>query len=208
MNRAGSLKNTINLYTDALRPPREYLTLKNTLWLVVLIILIVVAWRGQIAWQAQTLERQQAQTQEQFTDVQNRISELAQRQRERQIDTAMEAEVARLEREIQGLQTLSSAVLQSGSIEDDNHARLLRDLSAIHQPGLWLSHIENRQGRFILRGQTEHSGHLPQWMARFANVPSLQGKQFAVVALERDEADLLRFEVRSQREQSEQEAAQ
>src|SRR5690554_5797214 len=114
MNRTGSLKNTINLYTDALRPPREYLTLKNVLWLVVLIIVIAAAWRGQIAWQAQVLAQQQAQTQDQLSDVQNRISELAQRQRERQIDSAAEAEVARLEREIQGLQTLSSAVLQSG----------------------------------------------------------------------------------------------
>lgn len=205
MNRAGHQKNTINLYTDALRPPRELLNLRNVVWLAVLVLVIIVLWRGQLAWQARHLAQQQASTQASLASVQARISELAQRQREQQIDATAEAEVSRLEGEIQGLQALSSAMQQSGSIEDDNYARLLRDLSAIHQPGLWLSHIENRQGRLILRGQTEHSGHLPQWMGRFENVPSLQGKQFAVVALERDNANVLRFEVRSQREQNERE---
>lgn len=205
MSRDVKQKNTINLYTDALRPPRELLTLSNVLWLAALVLVLIVLWRGQLAWQARQLTQHQMSTQVELTSVQARISELAQQQRERQIDTTAEAEVSRLEREIQGLQTLSSAVLQSGSIEDDNYARLLRDLSAIHQSGLWLSHIENRQGRLILRGQTEHSGHLPQWMGRFDSVPSLQGKQFAVVALERDDANLLRFEVRSQREQNNQE---
>lgn len=207
MKRAVNQKNTINLYTDALRPARELLTLRNVIWLAVLVIVLAVLWRGQLALQARQLAQQQDSTQAELTRVQARISELAQQQRDRQIDTRLEADVSRLEREIQGLQTLSSAVLQSGSIEDDNYARLLRDLSAIHQSGLWLSHIENRQGRLILRGQTEHSGHLPRWMGRFDSVPSLQGKQFAVVALERDDGNLLRFEVRSQREQNEQEGA-
>ncbi|MCC5879007.1 MAG: hypothetical protein JJU03_03820 [Idiomarina sp.] len=202
MNTASANKNTINLYTDALRPPREYLSLANLGWAILLVIIIVLLWRAQLAWQIHTLAQQRATTQVELTQVQGRITELAQRQREQQIDAQTEAAVARLEREIQGLQSLSSAVLQSGTIEDDNYARLLRDLSAIHQPGLWLSHIENRQGRLILRGQTEHSGHLPRWMARFDSVVSLQGKQFAVVALERDDSSILSFELRSQREQS------
>lgn len=207
MSSVSANKNTINLYTEALRPPREYLTLANLGWAVLLLIVIIVLWRAQLAWQLHALGQQRTSTEVELTQVQARITELAQRQREQRIDAQTEANVARLEREIQGLQSLSSAVLQSGAIEDDNYARLLRDLSAIHQPGLWLSHIENRQGRLILRGQTEHSGHLPQWMARFDSVASLQGKQFAVVALERDDSSVLSFELRSQREQSTQEGA-
>lgn len=194
-------KSTINLYVESLRPKVNYVTLAN-LGLVLLVVIVLAAlWRGSIAWQQHQLEQQRSEYQAQMTTLQQQLSELAARSRAQRPDPELEASVSGLEREIRGLQSLSSAVLQSDGMDEQHYARVLRDLSAIHQHGLWLHHIEYRQGRLILRGQTEHSGHLPRWMARFNDVPSLAGKQFAVVALERESSDVLSFEIRSQREQ-------
>lgn len=194
-------KLTINLYTQALRPTREYLSLLSLSMAVLVLLVLLAMMRMHIAWQDRALAQQRVQTQQQVSEVQRQLSELAEQARVQRVDQALEERVNQLEREVRGLQTLSGAVLQSGALDDALYAPLLRDLSAIHQPGLWLDHIENNQGRLILRGHTEHSGHLPRWMGRFASVASLSGKQFAVVALESDENNVLRFEIRSQRAQ-------
>lgn len=194
-------KLTINLYTQALRPKREYLSLLNLSIAVLLLLVLLLLMRIQVAWQDHSLAQQREQTQYEMNQVQQQISELAERARSQRVDQALQAHVEQLERDVRGLQTLSGAVLQSAALDDALYAPLLRDLSAIHQPGLWLEHIENNQGRLILKGYTEHSGHLPRWMGRFSSVASLAGKQFAVVALESDDNNVLRFEVRSQREQ-------
>lgn len=193
-------KHTINLYTNALRPQTDWLSLRNVSVVVLGVLVLMVLSRAGIAWQQSSLDQQLNASQLGMSELQQQLAGLATQAREQRVDPQLESAVAELERELRALQSLSNVVLRSDSLEDDNYARLLRDLSAIHQHGLWLSHIELRQGQLILRGHTEHSGHLPRWMARFNNVPSLSGRQFAVVSLEREDSDILSFEVHSQRE--------
>ena len=194
-------KSRVNLYTAALRPEKDYFSLVNIGALVIGLLVVMALMRAGIAWQQSTIEQQRRATQTQMLELQQQFSDLAATSRERRVDPELERIVADVERELRALQSLSTAVQRSNDVGDENYARLLRDLSVIHQHGLWLNHIENREGQLILRGHTEHSGHLPRWMARFSNVPSLAGRQFAVVSLEREEQDVLSFEVRSRREQ-------
>lgn len=191
----------VNLYSAALQPKKVYFSFANTGILVIGLLVVMALLRAGIAWQQSTVEQQRHATQTKILELQQQFGDLAAVARERRVDPQLQQLVADMERELRALQSLSHAIQRSDELGDDNYGRLLRDLSAIHQHGLWLSHIENRGGRLILRGHTEHSGHLPRWMARFNNVPSLAGRQFAVVSLEREEQELLSFEVRSQREQ-------
>ena len=190
----------VNLYSAALHPEKVYFSLANIGILVIGLFVIMAMIRGGIAWQQLNVEQQRRETQTEILELQQQFSDLAAVARERRIDPQLQRLVADMERELRALQSLSNAVERSDEVGEDTYGRLLRDLSAIHQHGLWLSHIENRDGQLILRGHTEHSGHLPRWMARFNTVPSLAGRQFAVVSLEREEQGLVSFEVRSQRE--------
>ncbi|RUO26689.1 hypothetical protein CWE09_08310 [Aliidiomarina minuta] len=196
------MKHSINLYTDALRPVRELVTLARVAALVALLLLIMLILRGSYAWQEQRLSSEQRQLEAQLTEQRVELTQLARQQSAQRVQPELQQRVDNLQQQLDLQQALARELESRGGFSQANYARILRDLSAIHQPDLWLTHIEKDQGRLVLRGQTLSSANLPRWMSRFDQVESLRGHQFAVVALERDDSDVIQFELRSQRQTS------
>lgn len=191
-------KLSVNLYTHALRPQKQWLTLTNVGLVILVLLLLISLMRAQLMWQQHQLNSQRQTIEANTLLVQQQLAELGQRVREQRADAQLEQQIGRLERDILNLEALSVAVARSDSPAESHYGNLLADLSRIHQSGLWLQHIENRQGRLILRGQTERSSYLPQWMSQFQSVPSLAQKRFAVLALDNNDDGTLNFELRSQ----------
>lgn len=193
------MKYDINLYTEALQPKRDWLTLKSLLIASLALILIVMLLRGITAWQSMQVADDLQQARERLSGLQQSVTSLAQRARAQRPQPDLEQRIATLEDDVVLMQALARELESRGGFSEQNYARILRDLSAIHQQGLWLTNIENNQGDLVLTGKTVNSAYLPRWMSRFDQVESLRGRQFAVVALERDERSVLNFELRSQR---------
>jgi Tfp pilus assembly protein PilN len=193
------MKYYVNLYTDALKPKRDWLTLKNLLIALLALVLVLAMLRGMTAWQSYQLTNELQQANERMSAMQQSVASLAQRARAQRPRPDLEQRIAKLEEDVVLMQALARELENRGGFSEQNYARILRDLSAIHQQGLWLTYIENDNGELVLTGKTVNSAYLPRWMSRFDQVESLRGRQFAVVALERDERSLLNFELRSQR---------
>lgn len=193
------MKYYVNLYTDALKPKRDWLTLKTLLLAMLLLVFVIMLLRAVTAWQSYQLDNELAEASERMSAMQQSVSSLAQQARAQRPQPDLQARIAKLEDEVVLMQALARELENRGGFSEQNYARILRDLSAIHEQGLWLTHIENNQGELVLTGKTVNSAYLPRWMSRFEQVESLRGRQFAVVALERDERSILNFELRSQR---------
>lgn len=196
------MKHSINLYTDALKPKAELVTLTRITLLVALLLLIMLVLRGSYAWQEQRLSSEQRQLDTQLTEQRREMTQLAQQQSAQRAQPELAQRVDNLQQQLHLQQALARELESRGGFNQSNYARILRDLSAIHQSDLWLTHIEKDQGRLVLKGQTLSSANLPRWMSRFDQVESLRGHHFAVVALERDDSDVIQFELRSQRQSS------
>ncbi|MGX5913114.1 PilN domain-containing protein [Aliidiomarina sp. Khilg15.8] len=199
------MKYHINLYTDALKPKRDWLTLKTLLFAMLALVVVILLLRLVSAWQSYQLDNDLEQVNQRMSAMQQSVTSLTQRARAQRPQPDLEQRIARLEDDVVLMQALARELENRGGFSEQNYARILRDLSAIHQQGLWLTHIENDKGELVLTGKTVNSAYLPRWMSRFEQVESLRGRQFAVVALERDERSLLNFELRSQRRTQSQE---
>lgn len=193
------MKYDINLYTEALKPKRDWLTLKSLSLALLALILVLFLLRGITAWQSMQVASDLQQANERMSAMQQEVTSLARQAKAQRPQPDLEQRIAVLEEDVVLMQALARELEARGGFAEQNYARILRDLSAIHQQGLWLTHIENNQGDLVLTGKTVNSAYLPRWMSRFEQVESLSGRQFAVVALERDERSVLNFELRSQR---------
>lgn len=200
-NTNDSLKKySINLYRDELRPRRDLLSLSLLVGLVAALVVAALLTSAVLVWQESRLRDTQQITAAQLEQARLNRDQLTAALRDRRVDAELERRLAGLEADNSGLQRLADAVRLPVQDNARQYSGLLRDLSAVHQHGLWLSVIENQNGRLRLEGQTSHAGHLPAWMARFEQVEALRGRQFAVVALEEGDDAYFHFVLRSQRD--------
>lgn len=206
LNIAG--KYYVNLYRDDLKPRKSLVNLRVLGGLLLALLVIAILSRVLLSWQANQLDDAYQLTATEIEHIRLERDYLIVAVRDQRIDPALEQRVTELEQANLGLQRLVDATRLP--VEDNSrlYSGLLRDLSSVHQSGLWLSRIENRNGRLRLEGQTSRAGYLPEWMSRFDQVDALRNRQFAVVTLEESDDSSFHFALSSQREVSQRETQQ
>lgn len=196
------MKQSVNLYTEAFRPSREWLTLGRALSLVAAVLLVVGGIGGVLRYQladAQArlsdLERRETQKQQAMETLQGRVEA-------RQKDSALEQQIARLEQRVQDRRRLVERADSVAQANSEGFSPYLEGLARQTLEGLWLTRIrvDLMHDRLGLTGRTRNGQKVPQYLQRLQEEAVFAGRRFARFDIERPEGGKpLRFEVASTR---------
>lgn len=199
------MKLRINLYTEEFIPKRHRLDFSRMVLSLcgAFVLLLLSGWWlhhlsvGLVA-QVQEQEVLQGQMRQAIDSMQRRLGA--------QTPTpALQAELNSLGEELLTKQALLEHLHEWMPWRSHGFAQTLEDLARIHSENISLKEINIGKGELSLRGVAASSEDFPRWLGRFASAPSLSGKQFRVMQMERDEKGILRFELSSRAERSDKE---
>jgi hypothetical protein len=177
------MKLRINLYQPVLQPRLEKMTLKQSAWLVGL-VLVVLTFGG--LWQYQQLLQQRQQAELVGKQVQNKLKELEVYQQSlagRQPSMLLQQQAQQLQQSIDQKHQLLSYLKQEISKTPPQYSQVLSHLAAIDLPGIWLTSFQlGQQQQFS--GVVKDSQLLPQWLQALGKNALMQGQSFDGVKLQ------------------------
>ena len=194
------MKLRINLYPPEFYPKRQYLDLFQMAMILgcsLLLLLLISVWLGYqssgLAAQVREQDALQQQMQQAIAATQAKLGA-------RVPNPQLQAELKSLGDDLLAKQELLEHLHDWMPWRSHGFAQTLEDLARIHSATISLKRIEIEKQGLSLTGTAASSAELPAWLARFSKAPSLAGKQFNVLAMERDKKGILQFQLSSQRE--------
>ena len=177
------MKLRVNLYQTVLQPRLEKMPLKQVIWLVGL-VLVLLTFGG--LWNYQQLLQQRQQADLVGKQVQNKLKELEAYQLSlagRQPSVNLQQQAQQLQQSIDQKQQLISYLKQEISKTPPQYSQVLSHLAAIDLPGIWLTSFQlGQQQQFS--GVVKDSQLLPQWLQALGKNALLQGQSFDAVKLQ------------------------
>ena len=194
------MKLRINLYLPEFYPKRQYLDLFQMAMILgcsLLLLLLIGVWLGYqssgLAAQVREQDALQQQMQQAIEATQAKLGA-------RVPNPQLQAELKSVGDDLLAKQELLEHLHDWMPWRSHGFAQTLEDLARIHSATISLKRIEIEKQGLSLTGTAASSAELPAWLARFSSVPSLAGKQFNVLAMERDKKGILQFQLSSQQE--------
>lgn len=192
------MRQQINLCQPGLLPQKERLPLLQAGGAVLATLGVVVAVGG---WQAVELSQVEAAAKSSRAEVGVRQKQLAQIKSEaaaRQVGSQVRVELQQMAGEVAAKEALVRLMADGRSLNRQGFAAHFADLAQTRIPGLWLTRIDFKQGGAAveLAGNALAADRVPQLLEGMAARPTLQGKQFSRLAMERtQEGDPVAFTV-------------
>lgn len=191
------MKLRVNLFSAALLPPKQTLSLKRlaiSLGSIGVLILLISAalWllQQQQQQQLQLLSQQQQQQQEQADVMQQAILQ-------RQPDTQIQQQVLSAQTQWQRRQALLH-FLQQQQQQITLFSPVFAHLVKIDRPELWLTQFVLTPHSSSWQGITQQPQSVAIWLQQLASLAQLQGQQFQQIQLQQQEdAPLIEFMLQS-----------
>lgn len=189
----------INLYQRERRQkggphPRQMLLVAV---LAVLLMLVHGAWQG---WQLHLAGRSAELAEQQAVQAEAELNVAKADFREPILDPRLPQQLAEQEAENRELRRLADHLKRLDAQRSNGFAALLQGLSDRHPPqGLWLTGIRLHAGgdQLALQGLTQDQELLPLYLRSLGQSSAFSGRNFARFDLQRDEDQLLRFQLSS-----------
>lgn len=183
------MDQSVNLYTEELRPSTEKLQARGAALALLLAILVVVVAGGVAHYQALQAEQKrvlQEQRNQRLLEAVERMSAAVSRQ---QPDAALEAELEMVSRTVARREYLLDQVKNLVSDDSGGFSPALEGLARQVPDGLWLTGIrlQPATGALVLEGQAETGSLVPVLIDRLGNEKTFSGLSFGAFRLLRDE---------------------
>ena len=202
------MKQSVNLYTDAFRPSREWLTLERAVVALVL-VLVVIAGVGALAeYRLAGVEAALADLEQRQARKQQAVETLQGKVQTRRKDPELEEQVARLEQRVRDRRRLVERADSVAQASSEGFSPYLKGLARQSLDGLWLKRIrlDLIRDRLGLAGRTLKGQKVPEYLQKLREEPVFEGRRFARFSIERPEdGDSLSFQVASTRDSAEDE---
>ncbi len=202
------MRQSVNLYTEAFRPSREWLTLARAA-VVLALVLVVVAGAGALAhYRLAGVEAQLAEVERRNARRQEAVDTLQGKVEARRKDPALEAQVARLEQRVRDRRRLVERADSVTRASSEGFSPYLEGLARQSLEGLWLNRIrvDLMRDRLGIAGRTLNGQTVPEYLERLREEAVFEGRRFARFSIERvEDGDSLRFQVASTRDSAEEE---
>ncbi len=181
----------INLYPDSLRPRRELLTLNNVAIAVMLTLLLVIALAGYGMTRTADERRAARLVEQRLQQMQAQVTVFAVQQGARQLDPALQQQLAEAESRLANRRAVLARVQNGGFGGQQGFAGIFRGLAEVSEPGVWLTAIDLRAegGAMALHGRMLNEGQLPAYVARLSAHPRFSGRLFSALDVQRVSSD-------------------
>ena len=200
------MKQSVNLYTEAFQPSREWLTLGRMLSLVAVVLLVVAGIGGALRYQLAGAEARLAEIEAREAEKQQSVETLQEQVADRKKDPALEEQVTRLEQRVRDRRRLVERADSVAKASNEGFTPYLEGLARQTLDGLWLTRIrvDLMRDRMGLSGRTTDGQNVPEYLQRLQKESVFEGRRFARFGIERPEdGGPLSFDVASTRESAE-----
>ncbi|GGW48665.1 PilN domain-containing protein [Alishewanella tabrizica] len=191
------MKLRVNLFSAALLPPKQTLSLKHlgiSLGSIAALIFVLSA----VLWFLQQQQQQQLQVLSQQKQQQQTQADLMQQAiLQRQPDTQLQQQVALAQTQWQRRQALLQ-FLQQQQQQITFFSPVFAHLVKIDRPELWLQQFVLTPHSSSWQGITQQPQSVAVWLQQLASLAQLQGQQFQQIQLQQQEdAPLIEFTLQS-----------
>jgi hypothetical protein len=179
------MSQNINLFSPALRKPRQLLRLATVVQCLAVTLVTLVAYAGYLHQQADGARAELGTADSLLKSQRGYVNTLKDRATTK-VDALLEADIARHERELK-LAREAMAALKGGMIGNpQGFAEYLRAFSRQTMPGLWLTGFTIAGGGELeIRGRTLSPDLVPGYLQRLGKESALAGRSFARLEVSR-----------------------
>ncbi|MCH1918117.1 PilN domain-containing protein [Shewanella sp. A3A] len=195
-------KTRINLFSSALLPPKQRLTLKTLGLSGALILLLGGASLGVISYLHGQLQAQVAQTKTLLNSQQSQLEQLQAQLQRHQPDTSLQAEVTLQQQELRLKTLLLNELSQREQLKSVGFTEKLQELAKVSNGNIWLTHLHFDEQKIVFEGYGSSPEAVPDWIARLSLTQSYRGKAFASMTMAREEGKPLAFKLTTEAEES------
>lgn len=193
------MKHSANLFSSDLRPPPERWSLRQLIWCLLcvgLIVALILAYLSHLEKQKQNVLTPLNQDVQLLTEENAQLLQvLDQMQPDPQLIAQRDALLA----ENQRLSTLLNVLEKRDPRERVQFSGVLNSLGRIEIADLWLDEITLADNQMDFKGYSMSSSAVPQWMQKLASGSDyFTGQSFRELNIEdSEEGDFLRFQFKS-----------
>lgn len=195
------MMQSVNLYTQDLRPRRDVLTLTHTALAGAAVLLMVLLSALYTDWRADQAVAAQQSLQAQIPQLQAAVKTAEESLSQRRADTALAADVDRLSRALVNRERLLAWMQQFARTGAEGFSPYLAGLARQAVNGVWLTGLEvdRETGAMALTGLTRDGGLVPFYLEQLRSEPAFAGRRFRHFELDRsvEDSSVLRFRVAS-----------
>jgi MSHA biogenesis protein MshI len=191
----------VNLYQASLKPPRQLMSSKQLVQMMLASIALVVVLGFVQSWFAggvqQALQELQHEQKTLLADIEKLNLELS----KRQDSTQMTQQLKQLEQEVSDKQQVMQALKVQSFGNTRGFARYFSGLARQHIDGVWLTSLRIQAGGQLmdLKGNTHSADLLPRYLQQLAKENSFNGIEFKTFLMQRsEESGFIEFDMRGQ----------
>lgn len=195
-------KTRINLFTTALLPPKQRLTLKTLGLSGALLVLLGGICIAVMSYLDSQLKAEVAQTKVLLNSQQAQLEQLQAKLQQHQPDAALQAEVTQQQQELQLKTLLLNELAQREQLKSVGFTEKLQELAKVSNGNIWLTHLHFDEQKIVFEGYGSSPEAVPDWIARLSLTQSYRGKAFASMTMAREEGKPLAFKLTTEAEES------
>ncbi|WP_217539585.1 MSHA biogenesis protein MshI [Vibrio metschnikovii] len=189
---------TLNFYPRHLHPKTDHFSLRNMIVALSGASLVMLAVAGFYAYQTTQLDHQVALAQQQTDRLNQQLAELQQQQAKHRPSAGKVAAIERIKQQIAGQQASLSAMDQFTHSQQEGYSGIMNALASVAHRDISLTHIEISPNRLDIQGLATEAKVIPYWIGKFKQQTPLVGRNFERLTMDRNEQDLVTFELKTQ----------
>jgi len=192
------MKNRVNLYTQAFRPKKEYLTLTQSAVMiaVTLVLMLILAYmaetdKAMLEKQIKIAKNQLIEQEAEVADLSNQVSLHIQ-------NPALTQQLDLLQTRLQYRDELLVQLSDLALVQSSGFAILMSDLASQRDRDIRLNQIRLSGDKMTLTGIARTHEAIPRWIRKFSQGKSLQGREFNLLNINRNSDDVIAFTLTNQ----------
>lgn len=182
------MSQQINLYNPLLLKQKKIFSSKTMAQAMALIGLGLIAVYGYAYYQVTILQKETEYAAKRHEAVQARLARITQQFGPRQKSADLEANIKRVEAELQALMGVQAALNQGGLVSAGGFSPYLQALARQAVEGLWLTGFSATGSEMAISGRTLKPGSVPDYIHRLSGEEVMQGRKFAMLEMRQPEA--------------------
>ncbi|PSV43909.1 PilN domain-containing protein [Photobacterium indicum] len=196
----------INLYSDALKPQRNYLTLPNVIASWAIIVVVMATLTGWYQWKNYVVKEKLAVEQALLTAKRTELDR-AKAALAKHVPSPLKVELAgSLEQDLAAKQATLKAIENHDDSLKVGYAGMLKQLSDAASGDISVNRIRATGKALDLEGLARSPDAVPGWLKAFKQYPSLSERRFQLLSLGRNEKNIVTFRLLADRTAAQQES--
>jgi len=189
------MKNSVNLYQDALKPKPQSVTLNHLAMTTVVVLCIALLLVGFVALQAERMHDRQQQLALELQTATEELAIFQQTLAERKPDQQLEMQLGQIQQSNGQKQSLLQYLQAESQRPTPDYVRAFQHLEQVDVKGIWLTEFSFSPEHLQFYGLTLEAKLVANWLKQLGQDAFFRGQSFQTISVQPAERGALKFEV-------------